>query len=380
MKKILFISHESSRTGAPFMLLYFLRWLREKHPEIHFTILSLYDGGLSQQFEEVAFEYYEFSGITNTKSTFTKRIQKKIFKKLGMHYKHRDAKKDFIDDLSHKDFNIIYSNTTVSLPMARRIKLQNNSSKLVLHVHELESEIKRTIVDLRPYMDKIDFVIAASGMVKDNLIANHKVPANKIQVVYEFTKKLETSDKLKMSKKNFMVGGSGKFGHRKGTDLFIQVARYLNDNYSEFNIEFTWVGLVPQADKVSLKLELEKLGLKNKIHFVGETENPEFYFEDFDVFLMTSREDPFPLVCIEAGMLGIPIICFDKATGISEIIRDKGGFIVPYLNIEAMAEKINFYFNNPEKREEHSQFNRKEFAKFTANHKGEEILKVLQEL
>ncbi|WP_373056912.1 glycosyltransferase family 4 protein [Zunongwangia sp. H14] len=380
MKKILFISHESSRTGAPFMLLYFLQWLKEKHPEIHFVLLSLYNGGLSKEFKEVAYEYYDFSRITNTKPTFIQRWQRKVFRKLEINYHHRDAKKDFIDDLSRRDFNIIYSNTTVSLSLAQRIKLKKNKSKLILHVHELESEIKRTIGDFRPYVDNIDFVIAASEMVKDNLIVNHQVPAHKIQVVYEFTKKPETSDKLKKNKKVFKVGGSGKFGHRKGTDLFIQVARYLEDNYSEFDIEFTWVGLVPEADKESLDLELEKLGLKNDIHFVGEVEKPESYFEDFDVFLMTSREDPFPLVCIEAGMLGIPIICFDKATGISEIIENKGGFIVPYLNIEAMAERIKFYFNNPIKRVEHSNFNRKEFAKFTACQKGTEILKILERL
>lgn len=93
---------------------------------------------------------------------------------------------------------------------------------------------------------------------------------------------------------------------------------------------------------------------------------------------MTSREDPFPLVCIEAGMLGIPINCYENATGISEIIQDKSEFIVPYINIESMAEKIIFYSKNSQILEEHSSFNREEFAKFTAEEKGAEIYELLK--
>jgi glycosyltransferase involved in cell wall biosynthesis len=80
---------------------------------------------------------------------------------------------------------------------------------------------------------------------------------------------------------------------------------------------------------------------------------------------MTSREDPFPLVCIEVGMLGKPIVCFEKATGTAEIIEKGGGFIVPYLSVEGMAEKIIHYYNNPIEKEQHGEFNKTAFAQFT---------------
>ena len=346
------------------MLLYLVQWLKENYPEIHFTVLSLYDGDLSRQFTEVSTEYYELSKIVNPKQNFVQRLQKRVIRKLGLKYNQPNAREKFIKNLSQRDFDIIYANTTASLELAHRISLLNQKAKLVLHVHELESEIKRTVGGLSSYMDNIDFIIAASEMVKNNLIENHQVKAKKIKVIYEFTKKITPLDEPAKDKKVFRVGGSGRFGHRKGTDLFIQVARYLNDNFPNLNIEFTWVGLVQNHEKIQLEMELDKLNLKNRITFVGEVQEPEFYFKTFDLFLMTSREDPFPLVCIEAGMLGIPIICFDKATGISEVIGDKGGFIVPYLNIEAMAEKIVFYYNNPDIYKQHSIYNKEQFARF----------------
>jgi len=378
LKKILFISHESSRTGAPFVLLYFLKWLKQHHSEIKLTVLTLNEGGLTNEFKMVADEYYDLSKITTPKRNLVQRVKNNLYKRLGIHSARPDAKKVFIENLSQQDFDLVYCNTVVSIPLAYQIKLRNKSAKLLVHVHELESEIKRTIGNLNQFSNNFDMVIAASKMVRNNLINNHSISPNKIEVIYEFTKKLNPVIKTKEKGEVFTVGGSGKFGHRKGTDLFIQTARYLNSHYPQLKIEFTWVGLVPENDKASLEVELNKIDLNNRINFVGEVKNPEFYFEKFDVFLMTSREDPFPLVCIEAGMLGIPIICFDKATGISEIIKDKGGFTVPYLNIEVMAEKIIFYIKNPQICKEHSQFNQNEFSKFTAEEKGVEIYKLLE--
>jgi glycosyltransferase involved in cell wall biosynthesis len=89
---------------------------------------------------------------------------------------------------------------------------------------------------------------------------------------------------------------------------------------------------------------------------------------------MTSREDPFPLVCIECGMLGKPIICFDSATGTEEIIKENGGgFVVKYLDVEEVIEKLKFYHDFPEKLEEHGNINRNTFSKFTPEYKCPEI-------
>ena len=63
---------------------------------------------------------------------------------------------------------------------------------------------------------------------------------------------------------------------------------------------------------------------------------------------MTSREDPFPLVAIEAASLGKPIICFENASGIPELMDGKGGFVVPYMNIDEMMNKIIKLYENKE--------------------------------
>ena len=77
-------------------------------------------------------------------------------------------------------------------------------------------------------------------------------------------------------------------------------------------------------------------------------------------------------------MLGKPIISFEQATGTNEIIAKGGGYIVPYLNIEAMSKKVIHYIENPEIRIEHGKKNAVEFSRFTPENICPELFSVLK--
>ena len=95
---------------------------------------------------------------------------------------------------------------------------------------------------------------------------------------------------------------------------------------------------------------------------------------------MTSREDPFPLVCIEVGKMGIPIICFEKATGAAEIIEGRGGFVVPYLDCKAMAEKLVLYYKEPDLIKKHGNLNKEDFADFVSEVMAEKLYSCILEV
>ena len=59
--------------------------------------------------------------------------------------------------------------------------------------------------------------------------------------------------------------------------------------------------------------DAKRLGLGDRIKFVGPLEQPAQLFAAMDVFALTSREDPFPLVMLEAAAAGIPFVCFAEA-------------------------------------------------------------------
>lgn len=357
--KILFISHETTRTGAPKVLLLFLKWIKANRKDVVVDVLTLRGGNLSEEFKHSCNQFYDFSALTQYKKP---SLFERILKKFGLK-KKIDLKEKWIDKLLSNRYDIVYANTIATLPLASNISKRNKNTRLISHLHELNTIIKLSLPDFTGYIDGVHQFIVPSQMVKTNLTKNWPVKEDLINVVYECTEAISNSKAKKNSV--FTVGASGTVHWRKGQDVFLQLARYIKSNYPDAKVNFVWTGSMPSQEKIIIEEDLKKLHLIDDVRFVGEVENPTDYYNNFDVFVMTSREDPFPLVCIEVGMLGKPIICFEGATGTEEVLKKGGGFVVPYLSVEDMAEKVVEYYNNLELLKNHGGLNKKVFSQFT---------------
>jgi glycosyltransferase involved in cell wall biosynthesis len=84
---------------------------------------------------------------------------------------------------------------------------------------------------------------------------------------------------------------------------------------------------------------------------VGVQDDITPYFAAADIFALTSREDPFPLVSMEAMSFGLPVVAFEGAGGAPELIGDQAGVVVPHLDLAAMAEAVTKLANDPQRRE-----------------------------
>jgi glycosyltransferase involved in cell wall biosynthesis len=359
--RILFITHETGRTGAPMVLLHFLKWLKEYKPKITVDVVALRGGDLEAEFQQNSSLFINYHSLTKNQ---TLPLFNRILKKLKI-YSPTPIAALLNRQLIQNDYTIIYANSVLSVPFAVKLKQTGAQSKLIAHIHELNTVIKQYVPDFSFYINQIDSFITPSLAVSNNLIEHWNIKEERLNKVYECTDVIEASTNKIMSKSTFTVGASGTVNWRKGFDLFIQVAGYIHNKYPQFEIQFVWVGKLDNFLKILVEEELKKLNIYQNVSFIGEVSNPAFIFNSFDLFLMTSREDPFPLVCIEAGMLGKPIICFQSATGTEEIIINGGGKVVPYLDVKAMALEVIEYYNNPENIKKDGKFNQSAFSKFT---------------
>ena len=147
-----------------------------------------------------------------------------------------------------------------------------------------------------------------------------------------------------------VVGGSGAIEWRKGPDLFVYLATRLPAKIAGRPVMFLWVG--GETDPyffTSTNHEIGLAGMESRIKITGYTAEPFRYFNLFDVFAMTSRENPFPVVCLEAAALAKPIVCFDSG-GIKEFVGEGAGTVVRYPDVAGMASAVEKLLRDPETR------------------------------
>lgn len=350
MASLLFVGHEASLTGAPYIQLYTIQWLRA-HTDHTIELVLLRGGALKSEFEKVANVHIVNEYIESP--TIKQRISRKLV--------HLTNAKMLQITRRVKKANpkLIYANTALTLEFAAKFK-DALRIPLINNIHELDSMFFYNDVNVfGESMKKIDFFIPASNAVKQLYQSLFNVPDSITEVVYDFTNDVlngsstgtQIRERFGISNEIKIVGAVGRLGWQKGPDLFLQVAHYLMKSSNEKTC-FMWLG----CNKASIQFkeiehDLRLMGLEGRVLFIAAEADVRGYFEAFDVFVLTSREDPFPLVCMEAAMAGCPIVCFANAGGMPEFVREDAGFVVPYGDIQAMGDKVAYLLANDSTRD-----------------------------
>lgn len=247
-------------------------------------------------------------------------------------------------------FDLIYANTVGSLPKAIELK-QTLKAPVLLHIHETERTcIRRGIT--KEMMRKCDQFVSVSSL-STHALESYGVKRENIHVIPPFSEhlgniKVQCIDHPEIDKDTFVIGMSGVGGWRKGSDVFPMIVKRFITKYPKVKCKFVWLGALNPAET---PYDLKQLGIEKYVVTPGLVKNPMQYYKRFDVFLLTSREDPFPLVCMENAALGNPIILFEGTSGIVDLVRNgETGIAVPYLDVEAMADSIYLLYSQPDLR------------------------------
>ncbi|RYF73622.1 MAG: glycosyltransferase [Cytophagaceae bacterium] len=119
---------------------------------------------------------------------------------------------------------------------------------------------------------------------------------------------------------------SGTASLRKGYDLIPDLLNQLPDN--------AWIVWLGKARDSALTTYVEQRVAQENLRYIALSEHSTDYFDYLnttDGFVLTSREDPFPLVMIEAAALGKPIAAFNSG-GVSEFVKSGMGGVVDSFN------------------------------------------------
>ena len=147
---------------------------------------------------------------------------------------------------------------------------------------------------------------------------------------------------------NYNIISVGRLSKEKGYDDLIKVMDLVVKKNKK--IHLTLCGDGPAFDEIDSMIK--EYGLEKNIKLTGFLNHDKILkeYEKASLYVMTSHEESFGLVLIEAMSYGIPCFAFDSALGACEIINNKkNGLLIRDRNIEKMANCIVDYFEKKTK-------------------------------
>jgi glycosyltransferase involved in cell wall biosynthesis len=337
---ILFISHDANRAGAQLFLLNVMRYFKADGFGVKLLLVNSW-GLLIKEFQE-EFEVYNYTKKPEIHGDKFTRLLKKQQK--------------WVDVISHlaesNEIDLVYANTIASACILDEIK-QKINKPVISHIHELSYSLNHysSREDLIKLDTNSEVIIACSKAVGENLEKNYLIDAAKLTVVHSFVNNLlvldisENSDPAEIKEAfgipedKFIVTSCGNADWRKGLDIFTLIAKQVLKNDPE--VHFVWVGAKNEGELFDhVSFDADKMGISSDISLIPPTDKSIEIMNASDVFLVSSREDPFPLVMLEASLCGKPIVGFENTGGAAEFIEDDAGLLAPYLDIEKISSQI----------------------------------------
>lgn len=183
----------------------------------------------------------------------------------------------------------------------------------------------------------VDYLMPSSDYLTDYYKSiyskyDYKIKTNKMPI--------EGSNKLcDLKKKNII--SVGRLSKEKGFADLIEI-------FSNIESEDWTLTIVGDGDeKENLEALIKDNNLEGKVILTGFLNKEELYklYENSSLYVMTSFEESFGLVLVEASSFGLPLIAFDSAIGAKEIIQENG-ILVSNRDKSVMIKKIKKLMND----------------------------------
>jgi len=162
----------------------------------------------------------------------------------------------------------------------------------------------------------------------------------------------------------FRLAFVGQVGIRKGIHYLLRAWQEL----SLKNAELVLVGEVVPDGQQLFKKHLSESTVK----LAGHVNDPQRFYAQASVFVLPSVEEGSALVSYEAMACGRPVIVTQN---VGSVARDGvDGFVIPIRNVDALKEKILFFYEHPDKIAEMGINARRRAAQFSWDSYGDNIV------
>ena len=355
--RLIFVSHDASRTGAPAIILRLLEMFSKSNLFECFTI-----------FDEGGERLHEFQALSHTYQMSQSRR--------GQGLSDTGA----FDELSllFNPNGIFQSNAPICalVNSAESYRIGRALARLGIPVVSLIHEIAayyppQVFEDIASYSKKMIFpsqfvsnvaarycdldttktTVRGQGLLEDDFGALDQPTCRRI-----------LRENLAIDEDAFIVLNVGTIDIRKGADMFVDIAKlFFEQPPTEKPVYFIWHGM-PEKEFRYVQDFVRRHNLNNKVRLLPATPDIEQVFSGVDLFLLSARADPFPCVIHEAMACGLPVVAFRNSGGAPELIGDDCGTIVEMGDLKAAASAVRTYVESPNLREEQGRIAKQKIA------------------
>lgn len=314
---ILLLGHDAHRHGSQYLLLNIAKTLTEYYPlSVH---IVLKDGGDLMP---------DYQHIARTTILGTDLLNEHL---LG-------------HGVALHEYRAAIVNTTVSGDQLPAIKRAGVPS--IALVHELpmlirDYKLQGNVADIAHHSDVTVF---PAEMVQRGFESfGHSIKGKSVikpQGTYLAVERNEDSrrrmrEELGITEDDILIVNVGYADFRKGFDLFVETAQLAMSIQPTWH--FAWVGELNSDMREWVHKARGNAELRRHLHLPGFIAGNTDHFSAADALLLTSREDPYPTVVLEALEAGLPFVGYLECSGL-DVLGKRFGAMVPKGDL---AETVN---------------------------------------
>ena len=223
-------------------------------------------------------------------------------------------------------------------------KIASPKTKVFYHARGLDPETYPKIAKL---FDRLGVYIIGNCKHEREKLIRYGFPAERTAYTYNaLPEQHDGPDKT--PRDEVMLGTLSRLDSVRAVNLAIDFLKVLLDR--GLPVRLSVAGIGEESD--NLKAQAERLGLADKVIFLGGVRDLSAYFREVDILLNT------PVLIgdhgagvgnniLEAGLYETPVVTYDAA-GVSEMVIDgQTGYCVPFEDKERFADAVTDLVRNP---------------------------------
>lgn len=229
--------------------------------------------------------------------------------------------------------------------------LKDAGFEVVGLIHELPGVIRGLglLEHARTLVARVDCMVFPSARVRSEFDACTSLGTTRTEIrsqgLYKLNRYAHTEGRIEARRRlraalgipetARVVLGVGYADRRKGIDLFVEIGTQVMRRRDD--VHCLWVGHFDPALEQDIRAVARASGFNERFHFPGIAAETDLYYAGSDLLALTSREDPFPSVVLEALQVEVPVIGFAGAGGFAELLERGAGVLVPAFDTRAFA-------------------------------------------